>query len=75
MGEVLLAQTAWLDGFAKDVVLKRVRPEYCRDPSFVSMFLDEARLSIQLDHPNVVQVFDFGEFEGQHFLAMEYVRG
>lgn len=75
MGEVLLAQTAWLDGFAKDVVLKRVRPEYCRDPSFVSMFLDEARLSIQLDHPNVVQVFDFGECDGQHFLAMEYVRG
>ncbi len=75
MGEVLLAQTAWLDGFAKDVVLKRVRPEYCKDPNFVSMFLDEARLSIQLDHPNVVQVFDFGEYDGQHFLAMEYVSG
>ncbi|MEM6729979.1 MAG: serine/threonine-protein kinase, partial [Myxococcota bacterium] len=75
MGEVLLAQTAWLDGFSKDVVLKRIRPEYCKDPAFVSMFLDEARLSIQLTHPNVVQVFDFGEYDGQHFLAMEYVRG
>jgi len=75
MGEIYFARSASLDGFEKDLVIKRILPELTADPQFVSMFIDEARISISLSHQNVVQVFDFGEAEGSYYLAMEYVDG
>ena len=75
MAEVFVAQRKGPHGFSKRVALKRILPQYAGDPDFVSMFIDEAKVAAQLQHPNVVQVFDFGEHGGELFLAMELVEG
>ncbi len=75
MAEVFVARRVGPHGFTKRVALKRILPQYARDPDFVAMFIDEARLAAQLDHPNIVQIFDFGEQQGALFLAMELVAG
>lgn len=75
MAEIFLARSSSLDGFEKDVVIKRVRAELSINDTFSSMFIEEGRVSISLSHPNIVQVFDFGEHQGAYYLAMEYVEG
>ncbi|MBK7861012.1 MAG: protein kinase [Archangiaceae bacterium] len=75
MAEVYLAKVAGPGGFEKLVVLKRILPSLSDNDVYVKMFLSEARLAAQLDHPNIVHVFDFGEVEGSYFLTMEYVDG
>ena len=75
MAEVLLARSASLGGVSRTCVIKRILPQYSRDLQFVSMFIDEARITIALDHPNIVRLFDFGQHEGTYFMAMEYVDG
>lgn len=62
-------------GFTRSVAIKRLHPEYARDPSFVSMFLDEARLAAQISHPNVVATLDVVATDGELFLVMDYVHG
>lgn len=57
------------------VVIKRILPYLTDDPSFVQMFLDEARIAAQLHHPNVVRVHELGKLEDSIFIAMEYVEG
>ncbi len=75
MGEVYVAQMMSTAGFEKRVVIKRILPQLARDEQFVRMFLDEARLTAQLNHPNVCQVFDLGEIDGEYYIAMEYLEG
>ncbi|WP_375746067.1 protein kinase [Corallococcus interemptor] len=75
MAEVFLAKAAGPRGFEKTLVLKRILPHLAEDEAFVEMFLGEAQLAARLDHPNVVQIFDFGEVDGSYFLAMEYIDG
>src|SRR5205823_2776902 len=75
MAEVYLAKQIGLQGFEKAVVVKRILPLHSKNPEFVAMFLDEARLSARLAHPNLVQVFDFGLEDGCYYLAMEYLAG
>jgi len=75
MAEVYRAHLAGPAGFEQDVVIKRILPEYHREPDFVSMFLDEARLVAQLAHPHIVQLRDFGEADGSYFMVMELVCG
>lgn len=75
MAEVYLARRAGPHGFQKLVALKRILPQLARDDDFVAMFVDEARVCARLSHPNIVQVFDFGEHDGELFMAMEYVDG
>ena len=75
MAEVFLAKAAGPQGFEKTLVVKRVLPHLVEDPSFVEMFFSEARLAALLNHPNIVQIFDFGESGGTYFLAMEYIDG
>ncbi|WP_434345260.1 protein kinase domain-containing protein [Myxococcus virescens] len=75
MAEVFLAKAAGPRGFEKTLVLKRILPHLAEDAAFVEMFLGEARLAAQLEHPNIVQIFDFGEAEGSFFLAMEFIDG
>jgi len=75
MADVLLARTDGIEGFARHVVLKRIRAEHAKDQRFIAMFLDEARLAANLHHQNVVQVHDIGESEGEYFFAMEYLHG
>jgi serine/threonine-protein kinase len=75
MAEVYLARRGGPHGFQKTVAVKRILPQYARDPDFVAMFVDEARVCARLGHPNIVQVFDFGEQDGELYMAMEYVDG
>jgi serine/threonine-protein kinase len=75
MAEVFRACRIGPGGFAKQVALKRVLPDLGRDPQFVRMFLEEARLQAQLSSPGLIQVFDFGEQAGTYFMVMEYVDG
>ncbi len=75
MAEVFLSRVAGPAGFEKTVVVKRILGHLAEDPSFIAMFLSEAKLAAQLNHPNVVQVFDFGEQDGTWFLVMELIDG
>ncbi len=62
-------------GFSKTVAIKRLHPHLARDPEFVSMFLDEARLAARIQHPNVVATLDVVALEGEVFLVLDYVQG
>lgn len=75
MAEVFKARCASPGGFERTVVVKRILPVHGRDPEFVRMFVAEAQLLGLLHHPNVVQAYDLGEFEGTLFLVLEYVDG
>ncbi len=75
MAEVYAAKRAGPHGFFKRVAVKRILPSAAEDPAFVRMFIDEAALAARLSHPNIVQVFDFGEDEGELYIAMELVEG
>nr|WP_225937851.1 serine/threonine-protein kinase [Myxococcus sp. RHSTA-1-4] len=75
MAKVYRARAAGPGGFEKTLVVKCILPHLAQDPQFVEMFLAEARLAARLNHPNLVQIFDFGESEGAYFLAMEYIDG
>jgi serine/threonine-protein kinase len=75
MAEVYLAETLGTAGFQKRLVVKRVLPELQTNPSFIEMFLDEARLAARLTHPNIAQTFDLGEADGSYYIAMEHVPG
>jgi serine/threonine protein kinase len=75
MAEVYVGQRAGPHGFAKKFAIKRILPELAKDPRFVAMFVDEARICAALQHPNIVQVVDFGESQGELFMAMEFVDG
>ncbi|OJH36086.1 serine/threonine-protein kinase [Cystobacter ferrugineus] len=75
MAEVYLAKAAGPMGFEKTLVLKRILPHLAEEPTFVEMFLSEAKLAARLTHPHIVQIFDFGEADGAYFLAMEYIDG
>jgi len=61
--------------FARPVGLKRIRQDLAEQPDFVKMFIEEARVSAELLHPNVVQIYDFGFDAGSYFLVMEWVEG
>jgi len=75
MAELYIAQQRGAAGFSKIVALKRILSHLAEDPTFTRMFLDEARLASGLTHPNLAQVLDFGEYDGEYFLTMEYVHG
>jgi serine/threonine protein kinase len=75
MAEVYEAVAERPGGFTQRCVVKRVLPQLAQDPDLVKMFVTEARVNAQLQHPNIVQIIDFGEVDGELFLAMEYVEG
>jgi serine/threonine protein kinase len=75
MAEVFRAQRAEGDAGGRGFVIKRIRPDRSDSPAFVQMFCDEARISALLHHPNIVQIYDFGQIEGAYFMAMEYLDG
>jgi len=75
MAEIFLATQKGPKGFKRLVAIKRILPQLTKDREFVTMFLDEARLVALLSHPNIVQIFEFGQVAGGYFLVMEYVHG
>jgi serine/threonine-protein kinase len=75
MAEIFIAQSTSVGGIQKRVAIKRILPNLTKNPRFVNMFLDEARLCMYLNHANIVQVFDVGKADGTYFIVMEYVEG
>ncbi len=75
MAELFKAKVAGEHGFEKLVVVKKILPQLAGDPAFNEMFLDEARLTAQLDHPNIVHVFELGTDADTPYIAMQYVDG
>ena len=76
MSEVYLTLTqGGLGGFQKLVAVKLLRRDLAKDEDFRRMFLEEARLTARLNHPNVVQTNDVGEDQGRYYIAMEYLEG
>ncbi len=75
MAELFVAQLSGAAGFSKKVVIKRVLPHVAHDEHFSRMFLDEARICAQINHPNVCQVFELCESHGTHFLVLEHLEG
>ncbi len=75
MAEIFLARPQGSTGHENLIVLKRILPHLAEDDHFVTMFRDEAELAAQLIHTNVCHVYEFGEFAGTWFIAMEYLHG
>ena len=75
MGTLYLGRTEGPGGFERLAAIKIPHAHLSQDPSFVKMFLEEARISALLHHPNVVMVYEVGEHQGQHFIVMDYIHG
>jgi serine/threonine protein kinase len=75
MAEIYLARMTGPNGVEREIVLKRLMPELQNDHEFVQMFYDEAQIASQLNHPNIVQIFELGEIDDSLFIAMELLRG
>lgn len=75
MAEVFRARVLGAAGFERPVAIKRILPRLAADRSFVDMLVDEAKITVRLAHPNIVEVHHLGRAEGTVFLAMEYVAG
>src|SRR5947199_416438 len=75
MCEVYLANQQGTSGFQKMLVVKKILSHLTESKEFVEAFLGEARLAAQMNHRNIVQVFELGEQDSSYFIAMEYVQG
>ncbi len=75
MAELFTARLAGVHGFERTVVIKKILPHLAADKKFVSMFIDEARISSHLDHPKIVQIFELEASGDDLFIVMEYVEG
>ncbi len=75
MARVYLARIQGPAGFEKLVALKRIHSHLADQPEFIEMFLDEARIASRINHPNICQVFDFGNDQGAYYISMEFLMG
>src|SRR5260221_4808068 len=75
MATVYLARLSGAGGFQRFAAIKRLHPHLAREPEFIEMFLDEARLAARIHHPNVVAILEIGTSEQGYYLVMEYVEG
>ncbi len=75
MAEVWRAKMFGAEGLGRLVALKRILPHFADDDEFVSMFLDEGRIGLQLLHTNVAQAFELGQIGPYPFLSQEYIPG
>lgn len=75
MAIIYRARIQGVKGFQKDLVIKQILPQYSGMNDFIDMFIDEAKIAVNLNHANIVPVFELGEIDGQLYIAMEYVAG
>ncbi len=75
MAEVFQAKAFGVEGFERIVAVKRILSAIAEDKEFISMFIDEAKIAVQLNHANICQVFDLGKVGESYFIALEYVSG
>ena len=75
MAEIFRAKAPGLGGFEKILAIKRLHPRYSQDADFIEMLIDEARITVELSHSNIGQIFDLGKVEDHYFIAMEFIDG
>ena len=75
MAEVWKARMKGMEGFQKTVAIKRILPHLTDSSDFVTMFIDEAKLAAQLNHPHIIHIYDLGKIDSDYYIAMEYVEG
>ncbi|HMC54397.1 MAG TPA: serine/threonine-protein kinase [Gemmatimonadaceae bacterium] len=75
MATVYEAEQLGPEGFTKRIALKVIHPHYAKRTEFLRLFIDEAKLSANLMHGNVVQIYQLGEVQGEYFIAMEFIQG
>ncbi|HEY6106281.1 MAG TPA: serine/threonine-protein kinase, partial [Anaeromyxobacteraceae bacterium] len=75
MAEIYRAKVAGAGGFEKELVVKRILPARAQDQGFIKMLVNEAKLTVQLTHSNVAQIYECGAIDHQYFIAMELVNG
>jgi serine/threonine protein kinase len=75
MAEAFRARAHGPGGYQRELVIKRILPHLAEDPDFVRAFVDEAKILGMLNHPNIVGVYDFGEDQRRHYLALEFLDG
>ncbi len=75
MAEVFKAKAFGVEGFERLVAVKRILPNIAEDEEFIAMFIDEAKIAVQLQHANIAQIFDLGKVDDSFFIALEYVLG
>lgn len=75
MAEVYKARMMGMEGFQKTVAIKRILPHLTDNDEFVTMFIDEAKLAAQLNHNNIIHIYDLGKIDRSHYIAMEYIEG
>src|SRR5919201_614914 len=75
MATVYEAEQLGPEGFTKRIALKVIHPHYAKRTEFLRLFIDEAKLSANLMHGNVVQIYQLGEVGGEYFIAMEFIQG
>ncbi len=75
MAEVFKAKQFGVEGFERLLAVKRILDTIAEDEVFIKMFIDEAKIAGQLNHPNIAQIFDLGQHDGSYFIALEYVSG
>src|SRR5260221_1911041 len=75
MAEVFVAKAFGVEGFERILAIKKILPTMVEDQEFITMFIDEARIAVQLNHANVVQIYELGKHDENYYIAMEYVSG
>jgi serine/threonine protein kinase len=75
MAEVFKAKAFGVEGFERLVAVKRILSNIAEDEEFITMFIDEAKIAVQLQHANIAQIFDLGKVDDAYFIALEYVHG
>ncbi len=75
MAEVFIAKAFGVEGFERFLAIKKILPTMAEDQEFITMFIDEARISVQLNHANIVRIHELGKYDETFFIAMEYVAG
>ena len=75
MAEVFRAKAFGVEGFERLVAVKRILPNIAEDKDFIRMFIDEAKLAVQLNHANIAQIFDLGMVDSAYYIALEHIHG
>ena len=75
MAEVYKAKAFGVEGFERLLAIKKILDNIAEDESFINMFIDEAKIAGQLNHPNIAQIFDLGQADDSYFIALEYISG
>jgi serine/threonine protein kinase len=75
MAEVFVAKAFGVEGFERILAIKKILPTMAEDEEFITMFIDEARISVQLNHANIVHIHELGKHDEAYYIAMEYVSG